>query len=631
MGLTSALNTAVFGIAFNQRQIDVTASNIANADTAGYSKKTVTANAYFDGEGNVAGLVSNEISRIINEEIQSDYFNSLADTNYGKQIAAFTDRLDDIFGTIGDQTGLSALAGELTAALSSMVNQPGNYAAQQEVVAAADAMARELNSSYQQIADLRQEADEALARQTETVNSLLSSIESIDAAIRDATQAGVSSSEMEDERDRLVEQLSGYLDLNVSKTTTNTLFIQTKSGQPLFSDGEAATLAFQQTNRLGADQQGNAIVATTAGGAQFDIVPAGSTGRDRTIGTGLMVATMELRDDVLIEAQKQLDTIAAELSLAFSNVTQASTAATVGPDTGFDLPVSGLQSGNTISLEYTNSAGQSQTITLMAVSDPTLLPLANTATTNPNDTVVGIDISSGTPATYVTNIIAALGTAAPDLQVSNDGSNNLRVLGDSTTLPNATTVQSLSANITPTANTDQGLGLSIFVDQRNGTEIFTDAPENGGQRVGFANGISVNSALLADSSLLVNYQTTPTANSENDPARAQYLLNALTNDTAYFDPAAGLGSSTSPFQGTVLDYINQTVAYQGNQAADAKTYSDSKEALTLNLAIRYEESYSVNLDAEMAFLVQLENAYSANARVMQTINDLMQELLNVVR
>jgi len=631
MGLTSALNTAVFGISFNQRQIDVTASNIANADTAGYSKKTVSANAYFDGEGNVAGIVTNEISRIINEEIQSDYFNSLADTNYGKQIAAFTDRLDDIFGTIGDQTGLSALAGELTAALSSLVNQPGNYAAQQEVVAAADAMARELNSSYQQIADLRQEADEALARQTETVNSLLSSIESIDAAIRDATQAGVSSSEMEDERDRLVEQLSGYLDLNVSKTTTNTLFIQTKNGQPLFSDGEAATLAFQPTNRLGADQQGNAIVATTAGGAQFDIVPAGASGRDRTTGTGLMVATMELRDDVLIEAQKQLDTIAAELSLAFSNVTQASTAATVGPDTGFDLPVSGLQSGNTINLEYTDSAGQSQTITLMAVSDPTLLPLTDTATTNPNDTVVGIDISSGTPATYITNIIAALGTAAPDLQVSNDGSDNLRILGDSTTVPNATTVESLSANITPSATTDQGLGLSIFVDQRNGTEVFTDAPENGGQRVGFANGISVNPALLADSSLLVDYQTTPAANSENDPARAQYLLNALTNETAYFDPEAGMGSSSSPFQGTVLDYINQTVAYQGNQAADAKTYSDSKEALTLNLAVRYEESYSVNLDAEMAFLVQLENAYAANARVMQTINDLMQELLNVVR
>ncbi|MEP2725561.1 flagellar basal body protein, partial [Roseibium sp.] len=37
MGLTSALNTALFGLTYNQKQIDVTASNIANADTAGYS------------------------------------------------------------------------------------------------------------------------------------------------------------------------------------------------------------------------------------------------------------------------------------------------------------------------------------------------------------------------------------------------------------------------------------------------------------------------------------------------------------------------------------------------------------------------------------------------------------------
>ena len=101
--------------------------------------------------------------------------------------------------------------------------------------------------------------------------------------------------------------------------------------------------------------------------------------------------------------------------------------------------------------------------------------------------------------------------------------------------------------------------------------------------------------------------------------------------TTSFDPGSGIGGASSPFSGTVIDYINQTVSYQGNQAADAKTYSDSKEALTSNLAVRYEESYSVNLDEELAFLVQLQNAYSANARVMQIIKELQDELLSVVR
>ncbi|WP_282046042.1 flagellar hook-associated protein FlgK [Roseibium album] len=617
MGLTSALNTAVFGITYNQRQLDVTANNIANADTVGYSKKSISATAYFDGQGNVAGLTATEIRRVVDEQLQADYFSSLTDTNYAKQIANFTERLDGIFGTIGDSSSLSSLIGNLSSALSTLMNDPGNYTAQKEVIAASEAFARELNSAHERITDLRKEADDSLSLQAQTVNNLLTSIDDIDSAIRDATQANISTADMEDERDRLVEQLSGYLDIEVSDGTNNTIFIQTANGQQLYSDGQAANISFTPTHLLQPGVSGQTVLATTPGGTTYDLIAASSS--------GAMVATAELRDEILVEAQKQLDTIAAEISLAFSNVTVESTAVTAGADSGFDLDVSGLQAGNTITLEYTDTLGVAQTVTLMAVSDPSLLPLDNTATSDPNDTVYGFDISSGLPATYITNINAALGSTG--LLVSNNGSDELRVLGDSGA---PTSVESLTASVTVTADSDQGLGLSIFVDQRAGTEIFTDALEDGGQRVGYAGGISVNPSLLADSALLVNYQTTPTANTPNDPARPQFLLNALNSGTVHFDPSAGIGSTSSPFEGTVIDYVNNTIAFQGNQAEDAKTYATAKETLTTNLAIRYEESYSVNLDTELAFMVQLENAYAANARVMQTIKELFDELLRIV-
>ncbi|GAB4530936.1 MAG: flagellar hook-associated protein FlgK [Roseibium sp.] len=617
MGLTSAMNTAVFGIAYNQRQLDVTASNIANADTVGYSKKTISAQVFFDGSGNVAGMSATEVRRIVDEQIQTDYFNSLADTNYAKQIASFTDRLDDIFGTIGDKSSLSALAGDLSSALAVLVNDPSNYAAQNDVVAMADAFARELNASYEQIADLRQEADHALKTQTETVDGLLASIEDIDSAIRDAAMSGISTADMQDERDRLVEQLSGYLDVNVFKDTNGTLFIQTANGQQLYADNKASSLSFAPTHLLQPGQSGNTVLVTTPGGTSYDLIAASRS--------GALVATAELRDDILVEAQKQLDTIAAEMSLAFSNVTVDSAAVTVAPDDGFDLDISAVQPGNTITLEYTDTGGNPQTVTLIAVEDPSLLPLDNSATARSDDTVLGFDISSGTPATYITNIAAAL--AATGLQVLNNGSDELRVLGDAGA---PTTVESLSAEVTVTGHTDQGLGLAIFVDSRDTPELFTDALEDGGQRLGFADAIRVNPDLLADSALLVNYQTTPTANTANDPARVQFLSQAITSRSTYFDPGTGIGSSSSPFQGSVIDFVHQTVAFQGNQAEDASTYADSKEALTMNLAIRYEESYSVDLDMELAFMVQLENAYAANARVMQTINELFDELLNIV-
>ncbi len=617
MGLTNALNTAVFGITYNQRQIDVAAGNIANADTAGYSAKSVSASVYFDNNGTVIGIHADEISRFVDEQIQTDYFNSLADTEYGRQIASYTERLDDIFGTLGDGNSLTSLVSELNAALTSLVNAPGNYSAQQDVVAMADAFARELNSTYAEIGDLRQQADASIANQAEAVNTLLKDIQSIDTAIKEAELHNYTTAELEDQRGRLVEQLSGFLDVEVTQGDNNSIVIRTDNGTELYANNKASLLSFDESHLLRPGTAGNGVFVTTPGGTTYDLIAAS--------GSGSMAAAAELRDEVLVEAQRQLDTIAAEISLAFSNVTVTSTATTVGADSGYILDISSLQAGNTVTLEYTDSIGSPQTATIVAVEDATLLPLANSATANPDDTVFGIDISSGTPATYVANIVAALGSTG--LLVSDDGSGNLQVLGNSAT---PTSVESLTADVTVTANSDQGLGLAVFVDKRNGTELFTDALESGGQRVGYSMGISVNPDLLADGTLLTTYQTTPSENSPNDPARAEYLLNALSIDTARFDPASGIGGTNNPFEGTVLDYINQTVAFQGNQAADAKTYFEGRDTLTQNLAIRYEESYSVDVDAELAFLVQLENAYAANARVMQTINELFDELLNIV-
>lgn len=617
MGLASALNTARFGIEYNQKQLDVTAANIANADKVGYSSKTISVDVLFDGEGNVSGIQSTQVTRIVDEKVQSAYFESLAETNYAAQIADFTDRLDEVFGTIDDESSITSLVTELSNKISALVNDPSSYAAQQEVVAGADDFARELNSSYEQITEMRQQADADLASQAETVGDLLSSIEDIDAAILEARAAGVTTADLLDQRDRYIEQLSGYLDIKVSDQGNDSLLIRTSNGQQLYANNKASTVSFNQTSVLQPGKSGSTIAVTTPGGTTFDLIAS--------TDSGSIAALAELRDEILVEAQAQLDTIAAEISLAFSNVTVDSTATTVGSESGYTLDLSGLQAGNTVSLSYVDSAGDTQQVTFVAVTDSSLLPLDDSATARADDTVYGIDISSGSTADYVTQIIAAL--SATDLSVSDDGSGNLQVLGDTAT---NTTVQSLTADVTVTGATDQGLGLAIFIDSTDGAELFTDALEDGGQRVGYAWGIAVNPDLLADSSQLVIYQTTPEESSENDPARAEYLLNALTADKVAFDPGAGIGNASSPYTGNVMQYVNQVTAYQGNQADDAQTYASARETITTNFAIRYEESYSVDVDAELAFLIELENAYAASARVMQTVNELYDVLMNTL-
>ena len=617
MSLTSALNTALFGLTHNQRQIDVTAANIANANTAGYTAKRVEANVYFDKHGNVSGLLTSNIRRDIDQAIQGSYWDSLAETAYANIRQAYTSEIDRTIGSLGDSSSLPSLMSKLNSNLASLVSAPDSYAARQEFLGTADLLARRLNSTYEDLQNMRTRADSAIGNQVGEVNQLLVRIEEIDKEIQSAKLTGTPGVDLYDQRDRYLEQISSYLDVSVSFDNNGFTRINTYSGQILYSDGQAAKLDFKPTGTLRPGEDGNTITVVTPGGTPYDLVSASRSGS--------MMALVNLRDETLTEAQAQLDELASQLSLAFSNVNVASTATTVGPENGFTLDIAGLQAGNTVSLSYVDSGGTTRNVSFVAVKDPSLLPLAASTTARPDDIVFGIDISSGTPANYITQIATAL--TGSNLAVADDGTGKLRILGDTGT---STVAKSLSANVTTTASSNQGLGLAVFMDGRNGQELYTGALENGGQRTGFARSITLDLTLKSDSSKLVNYQTTPTTNSPKDSSRPQYLLDALSKTNFSFDASTGIGTEGDPFKGTVMGFVNQFVTYQGEQAETAKQTSSARTTLTQNLAIRYEEDYKVDVDAELGFLVQLQNAYSANARVMQATREMFDVLLNSV-
>jgi flagellar hook-associated protein 1 FlgK len=109
---------------------------------------------------------------------------------------------------------------------------------------------------------------------------------------------------------------------------------------------------------------------------------------------------------------------------AFSDVTPG-TAVTALPLAGFSVDTAGLQSGNTMSLTYTDNAAVQHKVTIVRVDDPTVLPLPQTTTPDPNDQVVGVDFSAGM-ASVVSQLNLALGGAG--LNFSNPAGTTLQVL-----------------------------------------------------------------------------------------------------------------------------------------------------------------------------------------------------------
>src|SRR5207249_3796027 len=135
---------------------------------------------------------------------------------------------------------------------------------------------------------------------------------------------------------------------------------------------------------------------------------------------------LDMRDQTLVQAQSQLDEIAAGLARTLSDRPTDATPVTTGAQSGFDIDLNGMLGGNSIHLTYTDNATNTQhTVTLVRVDDPTALPLSNTATSDPNDTVIGLDFSGGAPS-IASQLNAALG--ATGLQFSNPSGTTLRIL-----------------------------------------------------------------------------------------------------------------------------------------------------------------------------------------------------------
>ena len=248
------------------------------------------------------------------------------------------------------------------------------------------------------------------------------------------------------------------------------------------------------------------------------------------------------------------------------------------------------------------------------------LPLPNTATANPNDTVVGINFSGG-PAAVAAALNAALGSAG--LQFSNPSGSTLEIL-NATNSP--VTVNSVSTTTTATSLTAGSAALPLFVD---GANPYTGAFAGTGPEItGYAGRIAVNPTLINDPSKLITYQTSPPT-AAGDATRPNFIYNQLVNATGVYSPDTGIGGITAPFQGTLSGYLSQIVSMQSLAANTATNLQTGQDTVVNSLQSRFNSTSAVNIDTEMANLLTLQNSYGANARVMSTIKAMMDSLLEV--
>lgn len=241
--MASLISIGLSGLSASQTALATTGNNIANVDTAGYSRQSVvqkSASAEFIGVGYVGnGTTVADVRRIY-----SEYLNTQLRTSTGLDAEAQTylTQINQTDALLADSTtGISSVLSSFFAALQTAAENPTDASARALLLTNASGLAERFGSVYSQLADQNTYINSQLSSMAEQVNQLASSIANYNQAIVQASANGATPNDLLDARDQALVDLSELVGVTVVMEGNNAnVFIG--SGQPLVMGNTASTL-----------------------------------------------------------------------------------------------------------------------------------------------------------------------------------------------------------------------------------------------------------------------------------------------------------------------------------------------------------------------------------------------------
>ena len=149
-----------------------------------------------------------------------------------------------------------------------------------------------------------------MASSVSTINSLLTQFQSVNQQIVAATAAGNDVTDLQDSRSTILTQLSQQIGITTTTAPNGDMSIYTDSGVTLFQAGIASSVTFQPTTTYTASTTGNAVY--------IDGIPVTGSSATMPIQSGALAGLANLRDNIAVTYQAQLDATAGGLIDSFA-------------------------------------------------------------------------------------------------------------------------------------------------------------------------------------------------------------------------------------------------------------------------------------------------------------------------
>lgn len=220
----AGLNTMVRGIMANQLSLDTTGHNITNAGTEGYSRQTVTlATTYSEQRAGLHGMLhvgtgvdALAVERARNIYADMQYRNENPTQQYYKTMAANFDKLETIFDD-SKGLGVEAALGNFYKSWVDLSTTASTSASRVNVIEQGRKLSDIVQSVTAELQEQIRSQYEDIKSEVGQVDELLENIVNINKQLVPQEAGGGTANDLRDRLDLLVDELSNYLNINVTQ------------------------------------------------------------------------------------------------------------------------------------------------------------------------------------------------------------------------------------------------------------------------------------------------------------------------------------------------------------------------------------------------------------------------------
>lgn len=316
--MTLSFNTSLSGLMTAQKGIQVSQMNVSNLNTEGYVRQRMelAENASAGGAGIEqkigSGVVTENINRVTDIIMQNNYNAQNSTVGYYEEVESTLTEIETVMGE--DSVGkLSTMMGDYFNSWEELSKFPEESSYRYALVGETTKLTQKINEMGKELGRVEQDVIDSTKVQVTEMNTILSGIAEVNKKINES--GNYVSNALLNERDRLVNQLSSYAQIEVSFENSHPEAISIRSGGVYLLDNEK-TYDIRLMNS-------NDEYYLSNGAARIDI------------SAGKLKAKLDLVDKYIGNYSSQLNKFAAELIKQVNDIHKVGNSIT--GETGIDF------------------------------------------------------------------------------------------------------------------------------------------------------------------------------------------------------------------------------------------------------------------------------------------------------